>query len=187
MDDERTITAAGLARLLARLDADAERAPIEYERLRRALVRFFDWRGAWPPEDCADETLDRLARKLGETPVDDVRHYAHGIARLVLLERRRQPDFSSTDDVDLSRIRAAPPTDEDDGLRECFDRCLADFPVNSRLLVVRYYEGARGDKISNRRHLAAAQGLSENALRSRVQRLRERLERCVHVCLSADK
>jgi DNA-directed RNA polymerase specialized sigma24 family protein len=188
MEDDRSITAAGLARLLARLDPDAERAPLEYERLRRALVRFFDWRGVWPPEECADETLDRLARKLGETTVVDVRHYAHGIARLVLLERRRKPDFALTDsNVDLSRIRAVARADEDDGLRECFDRCLGDFPVNTRLLIVQYYEGERGDKISNRRQLAAARGLSDNALRSRVQRLRERLERCVHLCAAAGK
>jgi hypothetical protein len=66
MEDDRSITAAALARLLARLDPDAERAPLEFERLRRALIRFFDWRGAWPPDECADETLDRLARN----PVD---------------------------------------------------------------------------------------------------------------------
>jgi DNA-directed RNA polymerase specialized sigma24 family protein len=188
MEDDRSITAAALARLLARLDPDAERAPVEYERLHRALVKFFDWRGVWPPEECADETLDRLARKLGETTVEDVRHYAHGIARLVLLERRRKPEFSLTDStVDLSRIRAAPRVEEDDGLRECFDRCLADFPANSRLLIVQYYEGERGGKISNRRQLAAARGLSDNALRSRVQRLRERLERCVRLCAAAGK
>ena len=54
-------------------------------------MKFFDWRGGWPPDECADETLDRLARKLEEVVVDNIRQYARGIARLVLLERRRQP------------------------------------------------------------------------------------------------
>src|SRR6267378_2739688 len=111
-DDDRSITAAGLARLLARLDRNPERAALEYERLRRALVKFFDWRGAWPPEECADDALDRLARKLEETVVDDLRSYAHGVAKLVLLERRRQPHFSSIDtERDLPSSQA---TTEDD-------------------------------------------------------------------------
>ena len=185
-DQNRSITGEGLARLLARLDPDDERAALEYERLRRALIRFFDWRGAWPPEDCADETLDRLSRKLEDTAVEDVRNYAHGIARLVVLERRRQPVPSSIDsEVDLSRMRTAAVVQDEDGLHDCLDRCLTDFPSDSRSLVLRYYEGERSEKISSRRRLAATLGLSDNALRSRVQRLRDRLEHCVQACVSA--
>src|SRR4249919_1835401 len=70
--DRRTITAGRFAGLLARLDPDPDRAAAEYERLRRALGKFFDWRGHPAPDECADETLDRLARKLGDTAVGDV-------------------------------------------------------------------------------------------------------------------
>src|SRR5699024_6433909 len=52
---ERTLSAVGFARLLGRLHSDPDIAAQEYERLRRTLVKFFDWRGAWPPEECADE------------------------------------------------------------------------------------------------------------------------------------
>jgi DNA-directed RNA polymerase specialized sigma24 family protein len=184
--DDRAITAAGLARLLERLDPDVERAALEYERLRRALVKFFDWRGAWPADECADSTLDRLARKLEDTVVVDLPNYAHGIARLVLLERRRQPVCSTIDEeVELSSVHAPAPVDEGDALRDCFDGCLASFPADSRTLILEYYEGQGNDKISNRRRLAASLGLSENALRSRVQRLRERLEQCVRARMSA--
>jgi DNA-directed RNA polymerase specialized sigma24 family protein len=185
-DDDRSITASGLARLLARLDPDAERAGLEYEQLRRALVKFFDWRGASPPEDCADETLDRLSRRLEETVVENVQHYAHGIARLVLLERRRQPALSSLDGTfELARRGpAAVVDDEDDRASDCLDRCLADVPADGRSLILQYYEGERGDKIANRRRLAWTLGLSENGLRSRVHRLRDRLEGCVKACVS---
>jgi DNA-directed RNA polymerase specialized sigma24 family protein len=185
-DADRSITAAGLARLLARLDPDAERAGIEYEKLRRVLVKFFDWRGAWPPDECADVALDRLARKLEEeTSVQDVRSYAHGIARLVLLERRRQPVFSSIDGAhDVASVPASPHEDEDELLRDCLDRCLAETPAEGRSIVVRYYEGERHAKISNRRRLADTLGVSENALRSRVHRLRDRIEHCVQACVS---
>ncbi len=184
-DSDRSITAAGLARLLARLDPDAGRAGLEYEKLRRSLVKFFDWRGAWPPDECADVSLDRLARKLEEeTVVQDVRTYAHGIARLVLLERLRLPVFSQIDEThDLAGVSPARADDEGELLRDCFDRCLAAIPAEGRSIVVRYYESERQAKISNRRRLADTLGVSENALRSRVQRLRDRLEHCVQACV----
>jgi DNA-directed RNA polymerase specialized sigma24 family protein len=186
------MTAEGLARLLARLDPDAERAALAYERLRRALLKFFDWRGVWPPEECADQTIDRLIRKLEEqTVVSDVQNYAYGIARLVLLERRRQPMLASIDEASHLVSVAASPADEgderDERLHGCLERCLAAMPEEHRSLVLGYYEGERHAKISNRRHLAATLGLSENALRSRVQRLRDRLERCVLGCISTPK
>jgi DNA-directed RNA polymerase specialized sigma24 family protein len=185
-DDKRTITAPLFSRLLARLHPDAEQAGHEYERLRRTLVKFFDWRGASSPDECADEALDRLARKLEDTTVDDVRNYACGIARLILLERRRRPAFSSLDaHPDLAGVPTAPPDDHQIRLEGCFDRCLAGMPDDGRTMLVRYYEGERQEKIANRRRLAAAFGLSDNALRSRVQRLRDRLEECVQACVSS--
>jgi len=185
-ENSRSITADGLARLLARLHSDAEQAGLEYVRLRRSLVKFFDWRGAWSPEECADEALDRLARRLEEkTSVGDVHDYAYGIARMLLLEQRRRPRFSSIDEnPERAAVSDTSPGADSERLRDCFDRCLDDIPADGRSLVVEYYEGERHVKISNRRRLAAAFGLSDNALRSRVQRLRERLEQCVHGCVS---
>lgn len=180
----RSITADGFARLLATLHADSEQAAQEYERLRRALVKFFDWRGVSPPDECADEALDRLAHKLQETEVRDVRKYAYGIARLVVLERRRVPAFSPLDDLPYAAAPTVAPNEDSHGLEDCFERCLGELPEESRSLLLRYYEGERSAKISNRRRLATMLGLTENALRSRVQRLRDRLEECVHACSS---
>ncbi len=176
------LTATGFACLLARLDADAGRAGTEYERLRRTLVRFFEWRGAVSSEVCADEALDRLARKLEEeTVVKDVSSYAHGIARLVLLEQRRQPVFASLDG--LSELSGAADGDPDDRQElDDLDRCLDAMDADSRSLLLRYYEGERRVKMENRRRLAQTRGLSDNALRSRVQRLRDRLQACMARC-----
>ena len=187
MPDPRSITAAGFARLLARLDANPDRAALEYEQLRRALVKFFDWRGAWAPEECADDTIDRLARRLeADTQVVDIKSYALGIARLLLLERRRQPTFSPIDEHP-GLVGAAAPGEGagDDRLHDCFEGCLEQIPAESRSLVIEYYVGERRQKIANRRRLASALGVSENALRSRVQRLRDRLEHCVENCLES--
>ena len=173
---------AHFGRFLERLHPDTEQAGHEYERLRRALVKFFDWRGTSAPDECADEVLDRLAQKLEETSVHDIRKYVYGIARIVALERRRGPAFSSIDDAPQAKLMATPPAESASRLHDCFDRCLAQLPEESRSLLLRYYEGERRAKISNRRRLASMFGLSENALRSRVQRLRDRLEQCVQAC-----
>src|ERR1043166_9720615 len=98
-DNLRSVTAVSFTRLLERLHPDRDQAAAEYEPLRRALVKFFDWRGVWPADECADDTLDRLARKLEGTHVEDVQKYVRGIARLVLLERRRAPKFSPLEDA----------------------------------------------------------------------------------------
>ena len=191
--DGPPLTASRFADLLARLDADPAQAGLEYERLRRSLMKFFDWRGGWPADECADECLDRLARRLSDAvPILDVRQFALGIARLVLLERRRQPIMSSLDQVSAfdRRLDVIAPPDaaapaESPILIDCFDRCLAEMPADSRTLLVGYYEGETTGKIANRRRLSASMRLSENALRSRVQRLRDQLEARIRVCLSA--
>jgi DNA-directed RNA polymerase specialized sigma24 family protein len=181
----RRSAAAGLIRLLEQLDPDPARAAAAYEQLRAALEKFFDWRGAWPPDECADVTIDRLVLKLaGTTQIDDVRGYARGIARLVLLEWQRRPVRVAIDDR-TERAHLLAFVDEErqqPDLVVCFDRCLASLPAESRDLVLEYYVAERREKIDNRRRLARALGLSESALRNRVQRIRDRLERCVQAC-----
>lgn len=177
-----SLTAAGLARLLAALHRDGDAAAAEYERLRRTLVRFFDWRGAWPPEECADDAIDRLARRLDGAPIDDVWSYAIGIARLVLLERRRTPAIVPIEAAGTLTDAARPLDAADDRLHDCLDGCLGALDADSRLLVLEYYEGETASKIGNRQRLASTLGITSSALRSRIQRIRERLETCVHDC-----
>jgi DNA-directed RNA polymerase specialized sigma24 family protein len=186
-DGRRTVS-LGFTRLLARLDADPDRAAAEYERLRLTLHKYFDWNCAWPPEECVDETLDRVVRKLAtDTPIEDVRAYARGVARLVLLEWRRRPAQVSLEGHREKAGRAGPWLAEEregEALAACLEQCLAALPDESRTLVLEYYVAERRAKIENRRRLARALGLSESALRNRVQRVRDRLERCVQTCTS---
>ena len=182
---EHSANTNDLAKLLARLDDDPEQAALKYEHLRRALIRYFDWRGASSADECADEALDRLTRRMSGTTVHDVYKYAHGIARLVLLERRRAPVLASIDDVPEATLMAPVQRDSHSDLQGCFERCLGGLPEDSRELLLRYYEGQRMGKILNRRQLASVLGITESALRNRVQRLRDRLELCVQGCVGA--
>ena len=171
---------SGFDRLLARLDPDPGRAAGEFERLRRTLVKFFDWRGAPGPEDAADETLERLAGKMEEVEVLDVPAFAHGIARLVLHEVQR----SEARHTSLDGLEPAAPEKVDGPVSEALLRglrpCLDALPRDSRELLLGYYAAGDGtEKIEGRQHLAKKHGLSANALRSRVQRLRDRVEACL--------
>lgn len=177
-----TIDPSGFARLLGRLNTDVDEAAHEYERLRTRLVKFFDWRGLPNPDECADEVLDRVTHKFEDVAIQDVTKYVYGIARLVALERRRRPVFTSIEDEPQMTLASPAARDESSDLQDCFDRCLSQLPEGSRSLLMQYYEGERQVKISNRRRLATTFGVSDNALRSRVQRLRDQLEQCVREC-----
>jgi DNA-directed RNA polymerase specialized sigma24 family protein len=184
----RGLTAESLSRLLAGLDDDRDRAGEAYEALRRTLVKFFDWRGAVHPEECADETLDRLARKLDEgTAIVDPGRFARGIARLVLLERWRRPEARAlrADPSHLAQVPApvTPEPTDDEPRSGCFARCLDELPQDGRELILGYYAGSGRVKIDARKRLAESLRLTDNALRSRAQRLRDRLERCTARCL----
>jgi DNA-directed RNA polymerase specialized sigma24 family protein len=182
-DESRRLTASTLASLLTRLDGDPERAGAAYESLRRALIGFFTWRGAATPEECADETLDRLAARVSEgVVVEDVPRFARGIARLVLLEHWRRPDARRAPLADV-RSQPAEPRD-DDSLHRCLDRCLAQLPPGGRDLILGYYVAEGRTRIDNRRRFAEALRVSESALRNRTQRLRDGLERCITECLA---
>jgi len=184
---DSTITERRLERLLGRLDPDRERAALEYERLHRGLVRFFDWRGVAAPEDCADETIDRLAVKLeADASIVDIRAYALGVARMLALERQRRPILTPIDRTTDVAIAAPVEPTPDARLQDCFERCLGELPRDARSLLVSYYEGDLGSKIANRRRLAESLGVSESALRNRVQRLRNRIEACVQRHLGAE-
>jgi DNA-directed RNA polymerase specialized sigma24 family protein len=177
----RGLTSETFATLLARLGPDAESAGSAYEALRRALIAFFTWRGVAIPEECADETLDRLAGRLNDgVVVEDVPRFAGGIARLVLLEHWRRPD---TQRAPLDEAAARQPMLEDDSLQGCLERCLGQLLPEGRDLILRYYVAEGRTRIDGRRALARQLGFSETALRNRAQRLRDRLERCITDCL----
>lgn len=184
------LTAEAFARLLAGFDANPERAAAEYESLRLALVKFFDWQGAMFPEELVDETFNRVARKLDEgVELQNATTYCHGVARLVLLESRKRAEHRRAEFDEATNVadpREADETADNDERRNCFDRCLNELPTENRRLVLSYYQHDKRQKIDGRQALADQLGLPLNALRSRVQRIRDRLEQCVKRCLARE-
>lgn len=63
--ERNALTPAAFDKLLVTFDAaDRDAAGAKYLELRENLRRFFTWRGTRFPDDNADETLNRAARKL---------------------------------------------------------------------------------------------------------------------------
>lgn len=181
------LTEISFERLLDQLDADRGRAAERYEDLRRTLVRFFEWRGAPFPDEHADETFDRLARKLAEgVAIKNIGAYAYQVARLIHLETLKGPD-SRRAQIEMTGLAAArdqaPEAAEKEARMACLDECLGGLPPEGRELILEYYRQGRGGRIDARRTLAARLGVRSDALANRAQRLRDKLEQCVNGCL----
>jgi DNA-directed RNA polymerase specialized sigma24 family protein len=177
------LTREGFERLLSALDSDRARAGEKYERLRTRLVRLFAWQGGTVPEDLADEALTRTAIRLSQgEPIRDVTHYLLGVARLLIKENHKK---RLAEERAMGLLAQAPRVSSaDEGVAHCLDQCLARLSVENRTLILRYYDGDKGNRIENRKKIAAELGLEINALRNRALRLREKLEECVRNCAS---
>lgn len=178
----RDLTPENLEGLLVLLDPDRERAGEQYELLRAKLIRIFEWRGSSSPEDGADETLDRIARKVaaGEV-IRDVHAFAGGVARLIWLEslKRERRARAALEQLPQSEEVVVEP----DQRMECFRSCLGSLPSDARALVIEYYRKEKSAKIESRKRLAESLGIAHGTLRLRVYRLRAQLEQCVENCL----
>ncbi len=184
---EPGLTAETFTKLLVSLDPDRERAGEEYEDLRRTLIRFFEWRGAPFPEEHADESFNRVARKLGEgLEIKNIGGYCYEVARLVFLETTKGHDSKRASLESVKFKLTANPTDEtvEKEVRlACLDDCLSGLPGESAELILEYYRYEKRGQIDRRRALAERFGLRRDALANRAQRVRDKLQQCVAGCL----
>jgi|SRR5215470_3697181 len=179
------LTQEAFDRLLASLGPDRDSAGEKYLEIRGNLTRFFEWRGCPFPEDHADETLNRVAKRLAEG--EEIRNpssYCIGVARMLLLEisKDRAREHQALGEIASSQSDAS----EDSGTEaniECLRGCLQNLPADNRELIIQYYQGEKGAKIANRKKLTERFGVPVNALRMRALRLRERLQACVEDCV----
>jgi DNA-directed RNA polymerase specialized sigma24 family protein len=186
-----SLTRPAFEELLAALDADPVRAAEKYERVRQRITKLFEWRGCHIADELTDRTFDRVARRLSEgatITAADAYLFFHGVALNVLREHWRAParaaDPLRPDDPRLAVVDAPAAAEsaaariEHERLLERLASCLDALPPESRRLVAAYHLRANG-QIAARKAMAADLGVPLNALRIRVFRLRQALERCV--------
>ncbi|HMG35880.1 MAG TPA: hypothetical protein VKM94_18235 [Blastocatellia bacterium] len=179
------LTQEAFDRLLAAFDQDRQRAGEKYLEIRGNLTRFFEWRGCPFPEDHADETINRVAKRLAQgEEILNASGYCIGVARLLVLEinKERAREQLALGEIATGEV-AQPESPESEKPIECLRRCLAVLPAENRELIVSYYQGEKGSKIENRKKLTERFKIPVNTLRMRALRLREKLQTCVEGCL----
>lgn len=179
-----TLTQEAFDQLLASFAPDREDAGKKYLEVRANLIRLFVWRGCPFPEDHADETFNRVARKISEG--EEIRNtpaYVIGVARLLVLEIIKADSRQREALEELQRSDVSEDTQTE--LRiECLQQCLRGLSPDNRELILQYYQGDKRTKIENRRQLSDRLGLAINSLRMRALRLREQLQVCVEQCVN---
>jgi DNA-directed RNA polymerase specialized sigma24 family protein len=177
------LSLASFSDLLRWLDSDYEKAAEKYETIRNLLIKVFASRGFDNPEDLADDTVDRVASRaaeLIEKYVGDPVTYFYGVARAVMLGALRHPAH------DLIPAAIAGDESVSDQAYGCLEKCLEQLSDTNRDLILQYYAFEKENKLDNRKELAQSLGISPNALRLRVHRIRQGLENCVRSCLKGE-
>lgn len=157
--------------------------PEAYRCLRCALIRYFEWNNADDPENLADEVFCRLLKSIAPE-IANLQAFAYGIAQNVLHEHRRERErernLSSESNPDASRsLHEALTQNLSETLAQDLDECLKCLSNQERSLIQAFYAAERGKKARQRKKLADELGISQNALRIRVSRIRKKLADCI--------
>ncbi len=170
-------------RLLAWLHSDREEAAQKYEVIRRRVRKTIAARGCPMGVEIFDEAVYRIARKLPDLLVDyegDPALYFYGVANLVHLEYLRYQ-------VETEELLPSTPAPEIKNLEqeyECLEACLNKLEAKDKERLLQFYRAEKRAKIDERKGLAQEAGLTENALRLRLFRLRQKLTACLGKCLA---
>lgn len=170
--------------LLAWLDGGADSSGQSYVEMRRRLVSYFQRKRCPSADDLADETLNRVARRLEEEGVirdATPSHYCYIVAKFVFLEHLRQTNRMRASVAEAARPLMAAAS-EDEAWLQCLDRCLRQLSPQERRIILGYYRGSSRGKIEQRRALALGLAMTANALAIRACRIRIKLETCVQGC-----
>lgn len=170
-------------RLLSWLDSNPDHAGELYEKIRWRLIAVLASRGCRDAEELADETIDRVARRVNDIEanyVGDKSLYFLGVMNNVHHEYLKRPHLSEL---------APPPADS--RVKEqtylCLDKCIEKLTPHAREIIEQYYAADKRAKINLRKRIAMALGISHSNLRLRALRIRAKLQVCIEQCLDASQ
>ena len=181
-----------LENLLSILHPDRERASEEYLLLRLKLTKFFEYRRCNSAAELTDETIDRVANRLKageEIRSSEPLRYFYGVARNVLLEYQQRSlrlvplqelnpnEAPRIDPSQMQLLRELKLSQEQH--MECLQLALAKMAAETREMLLDYYEGRGESRIRKRHDLAARMGITVNALKIRIYRMRVGLSKQV--------
>lgn len=174
--------------ILAWLNPDRDVAASIYVQLRHDLAKIFTWNRCPDPESLTDEVFDRVARKvhdLRNTFVGDPKLYFYGVARNLIKEipKRIQKQVCLEGTEPASNPRPDAEQEAATLREDCLRSCLQKLRSDKRELILEYYAMDKQAKIDHRAELARRLGISVEALRVKVFRIRYALEECSKRCL----
>ena len=165
-----------------------------YLELCQRLELYFDRKNCVAPSDLADQTLNRVIRKMEENgDINGVAplRYCYSVAKDVFLEAlradNRSPFYSpvtTTNPTNLSGQSVnIPNADAASKQKEKVADCMASLSSTDRELIIEYYRGPQRSRIERRAALATRLGVTASALSTRACGVRQRLEVCIQACL----
>jgi DNA-directed RNA polymerase specialized sigma24 family protein len=168
--------------LLAALQSATGDGTAEYLKLRRKVVKFFEFNRCQFADDFADVVMDKTADRLYEKGhIENIQGFVYGVARRVLLEvrrkeRRRRKMLNGL----FHYLQLSPDSYPVEVRHECLMHCLAELPNDRGDLMLRYYEAGWGEKGG----LAAEFNKTDNALAQIIFHTKPKLRNCVENCLA---
>lgn len=183
-----TPTPQAFEKLLAALAVAPEEAGKIYEQVRLKLLRYFERNGVTNADHYADVTLDRVMRRIDEGEIiDNIMAFIFKVASFVRMEAWKEEKQLHKAEEEIKRTTTVivdPPVVDQNPRQFCLDRCLSNLPVETRKLMLDYYNEEGSAKIRLRKQMAKRLGIEINALRIRAHRIRHNLETCVKNCVS---
>jgi DNA-directed RNA polymerase specialized sigma24 family protein len=181
------LTQEAFDELLEWLNPDRDRAAKKYEDIRDRLIRIFVHRGCMSAEELADKTINKVAKKVHEVKVyyvGDPALYFCGVARNVYAEYRK----TLVELPVIEEVLSAPVVEDPDDSElehKCLERCLSKMSPRDRELLLEYYREEGGAKIEQHQEMSRRLGITVNALRITICRLRASFKKCMHSCVDA--
>jgi DNA-directed RNA polymerase specialized sigma24 family protein len=166
--------------LLEWLSPDRNNAAKKYESIRSRLIKIFVSRGLDTADEAADETINRVARKVSEIRTryqGDPAYYFYRVGSFIARETLRKEDRHRRA---LSQVQPSTSVDDEEEYEQ-LQECLKKLVSSERDLVLRYYQLENQSKIDHRRKIAEEMGLTRNALAIRACRIRSELLKCVEL------
>ena len=178
-------------RFLDWFDKDRDQAAAKYEKICHRLKDYFIYHcpGCPDPESLADETINRVVRKLptfADSYTGEKEKIFYGYANYVRLEyfRKWQADenlkvefvslIESLQHRNQSEIDA-----EQERIFQCFAHCLQQQPKDKQVMFISYYLVEKSDRVGHHEKLAKELELTLNALRKKIFDLKHKLLDCV--------
>lgn len=172
-------------KLLDWLDSDRKNAAEKYESIRQRLTRIFFARGCYHAEELADETIERVTKKVSgliNKYEGDPAIYFYAVGKNVFLEWTRKPRSEELS----AKIKSKEENTTIKEIRDkCLTKCMQAISNKQSEFILEYYRRDKQRKIELRKKLADELGITPETLRVRAYRIRSILQKCVLKCVES--